>query len=46
LEKSLIKRGLKELEENQDASLEKYDEEMQRLVRQEKTKIDLLKLNP
>ena len=46
LEKSLVERGLKELEKNQEASLEKYYEEMQRLIRQEKTKIDLLKLNP
>jgi len=36
LEKDLIEKGLKELEENQYASLEKYNKKMQLLIRQAK----------
>jgi len=40
LEKDLIERGLKELEENQHASLEKYNKKMQLLIRQAKEQKD------
>ena len=36
LEKDLIEQGLKELEENQHASLEKYNKKMQLLIKQAK----------
>ncbi len=36
LEKYLVEKGLKELEENQHASLEKYNKDMQCLIRQAK----------
>ena len=40
LEKDLIEKGLKELEENQNASLEKYNKKMQLLIRQAKEQKD------